>query len=88
MDFKKLVNSVKNEACDAVETTKFKAKISKEKTDIRENYQKLGEMLYKAYKESGVASEEYMDIMGDIDESRAKITRYNAEIEKIKNCQQ
>ncbi len=87
MDFKKLVTSVKNEASDAVETTKLKTKISKEKSQIKDNYQKIGEKMYKAYKESGVTSEEFMDIMGNIDESRTKIAQYNAEIEKIKNCE-
>ncbi len=87
MDFKKLVNSVKNEASDAMEITKLKSKIGKEKTEIKENYQSIGEKMYISYKESGVAPAEFMEIMGNIDDSRTKITQYNAEIEKIKNCQ-
>ena len=40
MDFKKIINTVKSEANDAVEVTKLRSKISKERTSVKENYQK------------------------------------------------
>lgn len=39
MAFKDFVKTVKSEAGDAVEVTKLKAKISKEKANIKETYE-------------------------------------------------
>lgn len=84
MDFKQMMKTVKNEASDAVEVTKLKTRISKEKTEIKDMYEKIGEQMYKNYKSTGAAPDEYMDTMGKIDEARARIAQYNTEIEQIK----
>ena len=46
MAFKDFVKTVKSEAGDAVEVTKLKAKISKEKANIKETYEAIGEIFY------------------------------------------
>ena len=84
MDFKQFVKNVKNEASDAVEVTKIKAKISKEKTSVKDTFEEIGKLMYEAYRKSGVMPEEYKEQITKIDESRAKIAEYNAEIDKVK----
>ena len=51
MAFKDFVKTVKSEAGDAVEVTKLKAKISKEKANIKETYEAIGEIFYNKVKE-------------------------------------
>ena len=83
MDFKKIINTVKSEANDAVEVTKLRSKISKERTSVKENYQKIGELIYEKYKDGG-ADEELADIIEEIKASREKIKGYNDDINKLK----
>ncbi len=84
MAFKDFVQSVKNEAGDAVGITKQKSKISKEKNKIKENYEEIGKYYYKKYTEASQADEGVMQFMKAIDESKKAIDECNAEIEKIK----
>ncbi len=84
MDFKQFVKNVKNEASDAVEVTKIKAKISKEKTSVKDTFEEIGKLMYETYRKSGVMPEEYKEQITKIDESRAKIAEYNADIDKVK----
>ena len=51
MAFKDFVKTVKSEAGDAVEVTKLKAKISKEKANIKETYEAIGEIFYNKVKD-------------------------------------
>ena len=83
MDFKKIINTVKSEANDAVEVTKLRSKISKERTSVKENYQKIGELIYEKYKDGG-ADEELAAIIEEIKASREKIKGYNDDINKLK----
>ena len=76
MDFKQFVKNVKNEASDAVEITKLKAKISSEKTSVKE--------MYETYLKTKEAPEEFAEQMAKVDAARAKIAEYNAEIDKVK----
>ncbi len=85
MAFNDFLKTVKNETGDAIEITKLKAKKSKEKTNIKENYEKIGEIIYKKYKETGVCDSELTEFMTSIDESRKNIATYNDEIAKLKN---
>lgn len=84
MAFKDFVQSVKNEAGDAVGITKQKNRISKEKNKIKENYEEIGKYYYKKYKETSQTDEGVMQYMNAIDESKKTIDECNAEIEKIK----
>lgn len=84
MAFKDFVQSVKNEAGDAVGITKQKSKISKEKNKIKENYEEIGKYYYKKYKATSQADEGVMQYMNAIDESKKIIDECNAEIERIK----
>lgn len=84
MDFKQFVKNVKNEASEAVEVTKIKAKISKEKTSVKDTFEEIGKLMYETYRKSGVMPEEYKEQITKIDESRAKIAEYNADIDKVK----
>lgn len=84
MDFKQFVKNVKNEASDAVEVTKLKAKISKEKTSVKDTFEEIGKLMYETYRKSGVMPEEYKAQMEKIDASRAKINELNAQIDNVK----
>ncbi len=84
MDFKQFVKNVKNEASDAVEVTKLKAKISKEKTTVKDTFEEIGKLMYETYRKSGVMPEDYKEQMEKIDASRAKINELNAEIDNVK----
>ncbi len=84
MDFKQFVKNVKNEAADAVEVTKIKAKISKEKSTVKDTFEEIGKLMYETYRKSGVMPEEYKEQITKVDEARAKINEYNKEIENVK----
>ncbi len=84
MDFKQFMKNVKNEASDAVEVTKIKAKISKEKTTVKDTFEEIGKMMYETYRKTNEMPEAYKAQIEKIDASRAKINEYNAEIENVK----
>ena len=87
MDFKKIVNTVKSEAGDAVEITKLKAKISKEKSTIKDSYQALGEMIYKRYEAGGFEDAEMESLFADITNAKNSIEDLNNQIDKIKKVE-
>lgn len=84
MAFKDFVQSVKNEAGDAVGVTKQKAKISKEKTKIKENYEEIGKYYYDQYVKTSQIDDAVMQYANAVTESKRVIDECNAEIEKIK----
>lgn len=84
MAFADFVKTVKNETGDAIEITKLKAKISKEKTNVKDCYEKIGELVYREYARTHVADESLMEYMTKIDASREQIRIYNDEISKVK----
>ena len=73
MAFKDFVKTVKSEAGDAVEVTKLKAKISKEKANIKETYEAIGEIFYNKVKEGA-----------QIDAAKESIKNCNDEIDHVK----
>ena len=83
MGFKEVVETVKNEASDAVEITKLRAKISKEKTAIKSNYVKIGELIYEQQKDAP-GDDELGALVAAITESKEKIESLNADIQKVK----
>lgn len=83
MGFKDIMKTVKNEAGDAVEITKLKAKISKEKTTIKDNYENIGRIVYNRYVNGG-ADAEIAPLIAEINNSKSEIDAYNAEIDKVK----
>ncbi|MCM1082364.1 MAG: hypothetical protein NC393_06375 [Clostridium sp.] len=84
MAFKDFVQSVKNEAGDAVGVTKQKARISKEKTKIKENYEQIGKYYYETYAKTAQIDDAVMQYVNEITQSKKAIDECNAEIEKIK----
>ncbi len=84
MDLKQFVKNVKNEASDAVEVTKLKAKISQEKTNVKDIFEEIGKAMYENYLKTKEAPEEFKEQLAKVDEARAKIAEYNAEIDKVK----
>lgn len=84
MAFKDFVKTVKNEAGDAVEVTKLKAKISKEKTTIKETYEEIGEMFYNKAKEGAEVPAEYTELIKRIDDAKESIRQSNEEIDHVK----
>ena len=77
MAFKDFVKTVKSEAGDAVEVTKLKAKISKEKANIKETYEAIGEIFYNKVKEGAPLVEK-------IDAAKESIKNCNDEIDHVK----
>lgn len=84
MAFKDFVQSVKNEAGDAMGITKQKTKISKEKTKIKENYEQIGKYYYDRYVQTSQIDDAVMQYAAEITASKKTIDECNAEIEKIK----
>lgn len=84
MAFKDFMHTVKSETQDAVEVTKLKTKISKERTSIKDNYQKIGEYIYVNMKDELNANPELAKSFAEIDASFAKMDSLNNEINKIK----
>ncbi|MCM1272037.1 MAG: hypothetical protein NC225_03470 [Clostridium sp.] len=85
MAFKDFMQSVKNEAGDAVEVTKQKAKISKEKTNIKNNYEEIGKYVYEQYVKTNQADAAVMQYINAITASKKVIDDCNAEIERVKS---
>ncbi len=84
MALKDFMKTVKNEAGDAVEITKLKAKVSKEKTTIKDAYEELGEFVYNQAKESGTIAPEYAAFVEKIDAAKENIKHLNDEIDHVK----
>lgn len=83
MGFKDIVKTVKSEAGDAVEVTKLKAKISREKTNIKDSYEKIGELIYNRYPDGGM-DEEIDAVIAQINASKQQINSFNDEISRVK----
>lgn len=85
MAFEDVVRSVKNEAANAVDITKQKMKISKEKASIRAKYEEIGKYYYKKYEETSEADEGVISLINDISASKQIINDCNLEIDRIKS---
>ena len=81
MAFKDFVKTVKSEAGDAVEVTKLKAKISKEKANINEA---IGEIFYNKVKEGAQMDPEFSPLVEKIDAAKESIKNCNDEIDHVK----
>ena len=82
----KLKASAKNAdsmAGEAVDKSRVRSKISNEETEIKKDYDKIGQLYYTAYKDGGDASSDIDEICRDIDERFARIEEYNQEITAI-----
>lgn len=84
MEFRQIVNTVKTGTKDTIEITKLKAKITKEKSDIRSTYEKIGEMIYKGHNELGITDETILALIQDIDSAKGRIAYYNRDIDNVK----
>lgn len=82
--FNSVVKTVGDKTSETIEVTKLKTKISKEKSSIRDNYEKIGEYFYKQYRDNGYTNDELTDMFRQIDESRSKIKDYDKEIKHVK----
>ena len=84
MAFKDFVKTVKSEAGDAVEVTKLKAKISKEKSNIKDTYEAIGEIFYNKVKEGAQMDPEFGPLVDKIDAAKETIKNCNNEIDHVK----
>ncbi|MGN0436155.1 MAG: hypothetical protein ACI4D8_05980 [Wujia sp.] len=84
MNFKDVVQSVKSGTKEAVEVTKLKTQISKDKGDIRDNYGKIGEYIYKNCRERMEDIPELAKLMVEIDNSFVHIDACKEEISRAK----
>jgi predicted nucleic acid-binding Zn-ribbon protein len=79
-----VVKTVGDKTSDAVEVTKLKSQISKEKSAIKDNYEKIGDYIYKQYRDSGYTNEDLAELFAKIDDSKVKILEYEDEIKRVK----
>lgn len=84
MGFNDVMNTIKSEASDAAKITKIKSKIAKERTSIKDSYQKIGEFIYNKYSETGEVDPDLVSLMETITKAKANINEYNLEIDNIK----
>lgn len=83
MAFKDIMETVKSETSDAIEITKKKSAISKQRAKIKDCYRKLGENIYKNHREL-IEDEEMKALMEQIDEAFDVMNKCNEEIDRIK----
>lgn len=84
MAFKDFVEGAKKETKSMVDVTKQKAKISKCKSDIKDNYEKIGEYIYKNARALLADVPKMEDIMVENDKLFDEITQCEDEIARIK----
>lgn len=84
MGINEVMKTIKSEASDAAKVTKIKSQIAKERSSIKENYQKIGEFVYNKYSETGEVDADLVSLMETITKAKASINEYNLEIDNIK----
>jgi len=92
MDFLKNISASLTKAAEATtkkaseltDTAKLKVKQNRITSEINENYNKIGALIYKQYKESGDESEAIAELCLAIDKSNEELNAVNAEIDAIK----
>ncbi|HBE10473.1 MAG: hypothetical protein IJJ89_00025 [Eubacterium sp.] len=82
--FSSVVKSVGDKTGTAIEVGKVKSKISKEKSVIKTDYEKIGRIMYKRYKNDGLNDEELNCLFSEIEACRENIEGYEEEIKRIK----
>lgn len=84
MAFKDFMKTVKSETEDAIEITKLRSKISKEKSNIKDKYEEIGKFVDENRESLGELPQEVLDYLAAIDASKAVIKENNEEINKVK----
>lgn len=84
MAFKDFMKTVKSETEDAIEITKLRSKTSKEKSNIKDNYEKIGKYIAENRESMGELPQEILDCLTAIDASKEAITANNNSINDIK----
>ncbi|MBQ7067375.1 MAG: hypothetical protein IJN92_11210 [Lachnospiraceae bacterium] len=69
---------------EAVEYTKLNAKILSEKSDIKNDYKKLGEYIYNSYKNSKALDDTALSFCHSIDNHNKLIEKYQKELNRTK----
>jgi len=83
-DLKKFGKSITDKGKDVIEITKLNSQINAEKDKIKETYSKIGEEVYKAYKEG--QSSAYDELCAQIKEMEDKINELQAKVLELKNA--
>lgn len=84
MAFKDFMKTVKSETEDAIEITKLRSKISKEKANIKDKYEEIGKFVDENRESLGELPQEILDLLNAIDASKDVIKANNEEINKVK----
>lgn len=84
MAFKDFMKTVKSETEDAIEITKLRSKISKEKANIKDKYEEIGKFVDENRESLGELPQEILDLLTAIDASKDVIKTNNEEINKVK----
>ncbi|MCR5368903.1 MULTISPECIES: hypothetical protein [Eubacterium] len=82
--FESALRTIGDKTSTAIEVGKIKSKISKEKSIIRSDYEKIGRIMYKRYKNGGFSDEELNCLFSDIEASRENIINYEEDIKRVK----
>lgn len=83
-DLKKFGKNITDKGKDVIEITKLNSQINSEKDKVKELYLKIGEEVYKAYKEG--QSSAYDETCAQIKEIYDKIKELQDKILEIKNA--
>ena len=79
-------STVVKKSGEVVEQSKYSLAISGANSDIKEEYEQIGRLIYKGYKDGSVSSEEVEVRCGKIDERLAQIEEYRKKINEIKSA--
>lgn len=92
MAFREKLGEFAKTACDktgeAVEYTRLNAKIFSEKNAIKDDYKKLGEYMYQAYKDGIAMDERALDFCRSIDAHNMIIESTQEELNRSKTAQE
>ncbi|MBD5545176.1 MAG: hypothetical protein HDR01_13315 [Lachnospiraceae bacterium] len=92
MAFREKLEEFAKTACDktgeAVEYTRLNAKIFSEKNAIKDDYKKLGEYMYQAYKDGAAIDERALDFCHSIDTHNRIIESTQEELNRSKTPQE
>ena len=78
-------SKVAKKSGEVVEQSKYSLAISGANSDIKEEYEKIGKLIYNGYRDGSVSSEEVEGHCGKIDEKLAEIEDYRKKINGIKS---
>ena len=79
-----LAHSAVKKSGELVEITKLNIKIKENETNIKKNFEEIGQLVFEQYKTSGIIPLEFKDHIYNIENKQSEIIEIRNNIEKIK----